>query len=210
MDLSLARIAPCVLAGLLGALGCTPADPELDAQSTPSGRWIPLFDGRGMRHWRVLQGSVSCRSGIMVLDGRKKDASILARGVKLKNGTVEIALWRKNPEANAGPYTVALRLPFRLSWHSIYFVCRPDNVEVCRATSACPCPPPERKATFEKTDRPEWWRFVMNGRTIDCYRSGQEVLSYADANPSSGTIGLTASRCQIEVLNIRYQPAGRR
>ena len=51
------------------------------------------------------------------------------------------------------------------------------------------------------------WRFVMNGRTIECYRRGGKLLSHIDPAPRGGTIGLTASRCRIEIRSIRYRPA---
>ena len=199
-----------LVAGVLGGAGCPPGrnnTPRNPPVQPDEAAWIVLFDGRGMSGWKVLQGSATCEGGPIILDGRKKDTTIVARGVNLKNGTVEVELVRKGPADGTGPYTVALRLPVRITWGSIYFVCRPDNVEACRATWRERFPPPEQKARFEKTEGPETWRFVMKDRTIECYRLGRKILSYIDRDPRGGTIGITASRCRIELLSVRYRPA---
>lgn len=202
----------CLLfAGLGGGAGCPPPasnDIREPAAERDEAGWTDLLpDGREMASWRVIQGSATYQDGALILDGRKTDASVLARGVMLRDGTVEVEVLRAPPDSNAGPYTVGLRLPAEPFWQSIYFVCRPDNVETCRATWRAPCPPPEKKATFDATRRPEVWRFVMKGRNIHCYRLGRKVLSRTDPDPRAGSIGITASRCRIEIRSVRCRPA---
>lgn len=186
-------------AGPSGAAG-PPADPE----------WTVLFDGQDAGRWRVLQGSVTVHRGAMVLDGREGDATILAPDVDLRNGTVEMEVRRADSARDAGPYTVALRLAQRLAWRSIYFVCRPETLQACRGSWRDPWPSPDHNVPVEKTDRTELWRFVLDEGLIHCYRFGKRVLSYADADPCAGAIAMTASRCRIEVLRIRYQSGGAR
>ena len=167
--------------------------------------WISLFDGRDMRSWKVLRGSAAGENGALVLDGRQKNATILAKGVGLKNGTVEVRALRRGPQPNAGPFTVALRLQLRVTWRSVYFVCRPESVETCRASWRKQMPSPEGRASIEPTDRAELWRFVMNEGAVQCFRDGREVISCADPAPSAGSVAITAARCRVEILSVRYR-----
>ena len=190
-------IALALAAGLVAGPDCS-----------DGGRWIDLLPpGAALAPWRVLQGSPAVENGVLVLDGRSSDVTIVARDVDIENGTVEMKILRPDPALNAGPCTAAVRLTASINWGAVYFVCRPDSLEVCRASWLHRFPPPERKVTFRSARRPEVWRFVMKDRTIECYRSGRKMLSYADAEPRAGTIGLTASRCRVELLGVRYRPA---
>ena len=186
--------------------GCAPARPVGNTTDAPRGEqpWVSVFDGTGMGGWRIVQGSVTCAQGVMVLDGRERDATVIARGVHLRDGVVEVTARREPAENNDGPYTVALRLPVRLNWRSIYFVCRPAYLEVCRGSALRPFPPVERTVHYEPAGKPEAWRFVMNAGSIECYRFGRKILSYEDPDPCGGSIAVTASRCRIEILAVRY------
>ena len=167
--------------------------------------WISLFDGGDMRSWQVLRGSAACENGALVLDGRRKEATILAKGVGLKNGTVEVRALRRGPQPNAGPFTVALRLLLRVNWRSVYFVCRPESVETCRASWRKQMPSPAGRASIEPTDRAELWRFVMDEGAVRCFRDGREVISCADPDPCAGSVAITAARCRVEILSVRYR-----
>ena len=189
------QVGGLLLAAVAGSAGCT------ESQTG----WTSLFDGRDMRRWKVVRGSVACENGAMVLDGREKDATILARGVSLKNGTLEVRALRRGPPPNAGPFTVALRLPFRINWQSVYFVCRPESVETCWASWRKQMPPPQDRAAIEATDRAELWRFVMDDGAVECFRDGRKVLSCTDPAPCAGSIAMTAAGCRVEILSVRYR-----
>ena len=175
--------------------------------TTAASPWVVLFDGDDMRRWRTVQGNAKCENGAMILDGRRGDTTVIARRLHLRNGTVEVELRRQPPDANDGPYTVGLRLPARITWRSVYFVCRRESLEACRASWLKRFPQPEKQVRLERAPGRKLWRFVMNEGVIHCYRDGEKVLTYDDADPRTGTIGLTASRCRIEVRSIRYRPA---
>jgi len=196
----------------LAQLCCAPA--RTDVAPTEfggeNGSWVDLSPQAGnLGRWRVLQqGKVTCEDGVMVLHGRGSDASVVADGVNLGDGVLEVKLLRGTGWADAGPCTVAVRLLAGVNWRALYLVCRPGSIEACKASSLCWFPPPEQRACFAAIQGPEVWRFALNGSEVRCYRCGKKVLSYVDCNPCGGTIGLTASRCQIKVLGIRYRPAG--
>ena len=167
--------------------------------------WISLYDGRDMRSWQVIRGSAACDNGALVLDGRRNDATILAKGVDLRNGTVEVRARRRGPAPNAGPFTVALRLPLRVNWQSVYFVCRPESVETCRASWRKQMPSPDGRASIELVHEPELWRFVMDERAVRCFRDGREVICCTDPDPRAGSVAMTAARCRVEILSVRYR-----
>lgn len=228
MRFSLWSMGVLVLAvAALGLPGCPPAEPDVGDRppasqpatvtsrpqvasaptTTAASAWIVLFDGDDMRRWRTLQGNARYANGAMILDGRRSDATVIARRLHLRNGTVEVELRRQPPDANDGPYTVGLRLPARIAWRSVYFVCRRESLEACRASWLNRFPRPEKRVRLERAPGRKLWRFVMNEGVIHCYRDGEKVLTYDDADPRTGTMGLTASRCRIEVRSIRYRPA---
>ncbi len=212
MNALVGKIRLAVILGfpVLAQLCCAPGGTELKSTESAgeNASWIDLSPGSGsVSRWRALQGKITCKDGVMTLHGRDRDASIVAEGVNLGNGTLEVKVSRGPDRADAGPCTVAVRLLVGINWRGLYFVCRPGSIEACRASSSCWFPPPEQRARFARIPGPELWRFTLNGAEVQCYRCGKNVLSYVDPNPCSGTIGLTASRCQIEVLGIRYRPA---
>ncbi len=199
------------LAGLCGGLlcaGCPPARtlPEAQEARQEDAAWIELLPpGRGLEGWHVLQGSARYENGAMVLDGRKADATVMAKGLALRNGIVEFEVFRREPLTNAGPCTLALRLPMRIAWASIYFVCRPASVEACRATWRDKWPAAQQRASFEAASGPETWRFVLEEGYIHCYRLGRKTLSFPDPQPSEGSIGITAAQCLVEIRSVRYR-----
>ena len=204
----LVSMAVAVLSLIL-VTGC-PGDNRrmTDAASVPPSAWVDLLPAGDVKHWTVLRGSADFSGGKIVLDGSAGDAIICAGGADMVNGAVEAEILREEGSANAGPYTFSLRLTPRLfNWRSIYFVCRPESVEACRASHALQNPAADAKADIERRPRRELWRFVMNGGAIDCYRDGLKVLSYIDPDPTSGVIALTASKCRLTVTAIRYRKA---
>ncbi|MBI5722926.1 MAG: hypothetical protein HZA50_03130 [Planctomycetes bacterium] len=202
--------------------GCGPASgygPAAQvAQTRPAGndaaaretRWTVLFDGTGTDCWRTLRGKAESSQGPMILDARSgPDVIVLATGLAMQDGEVEVELLRRPAERNDGPFTISLRLPARLlDWTGVYVVCRPGSVEVCKGSSGFQQPPPEMSARHDLTPLREIWRFVMSGGIIDCYRSGKKLLTYVDDRPRSGSICLTASKCRVEILAVRCRPAG--
>ncbi len=189
--------------------GRTPA--SRPAASQPG--WVSLFDGQDMDRWLVAQGSAKLADGVIGLRGAAKDATILARGVSLGDGEVEVSFRRRGSATGNEPFTIGLRLAMQLNWTSLYFVCRPGSVEVCRGSSVVNRPSPEDSCQLEPLaadagDGREVWRFVLKGQIVDCYRDGRKLLSYADTQPISGNIALTASRCNVDVLAVRYLATG--
>jgi len=206
----LAAGAPAVLLLLACAsLTCSPAAPLAPA-SVPGAEWVSLAPAAGMGLWRSVQGSASARDGrIVVHDGQPGRSTIVARGVNLRNGAVEVHVRRAAPGEPDAPYTVSLRAGGWLNWSSIYFICRPTWLEVCRGSATCPHPRTVRAAEYEHPNgRAEQWRFVLNEGFIECFRFGERVYVYRDARPKAGTIALTADHCALEVLGVRYRPAG--
>jgi hypothetical protein len=191
--------------------GCPPAGQNGAAgQSLVKPQWINLMDESRIKRWRVIKGTASFDDGVIVLNsGSSADASIMADGVDLKDGAVEIEMHRRHASRDDAPITVALRLVPRIDFSSVYIVCRPEQVEACRSAIFNSQPGAEFIAKIPKAERPpEVWRFVMTGGRIDCFRFGQKVLTYADPNPRHGTIALTASNCRVLVSAVRYMPSG--
>ncbi|HUU21051.1 MAG TPA: hypothetical protein VM389_00820 [Phycisphaerae bacterium] len=187
-------------------LGCTPGATTVPV--APKGGWVPLFDGKQMRQWAVLQGEATAEDGVIVInaDGRRI-STIAARTVHLRNGELELTVRRRAAAEPDAPYTIALRTTVLWRWSSIYFVCRPEYLDVCNGSCDDPFPREARRVPLAPADGAEVWRFVMDEGTIDCYRFGQKIVTYRDAGPCSGTIALTADRCALEVLDVRYLPA---
>lgn len=169
--------------------------------------WVTLFDGSGMQRWAVVQGKADCRDGALRMGAAGNDVTIVASGVDLRDGVLEVTLRRRDGQLLPGPVTIGLRLVMQLSWSSLYFVCRPDQVEVCRGSALVHFPAPEFIATFPPEPGVEVWRFEMQDDRIVGYRNGQRVIRYADAHPVAGSITLTASHCDVDVLSVRYKPA---
>jgi hypothetical protein len=193
---------------LLG--GAVAGCPGPVADEEPGGmdpRWVSLFDGTGTGRWAVLKGRAEASDGAMVLNPRGgKTTTALARGLSLKDGEVEVEVLRAEGAGNRGPYTICLRLAARLlDWSAIYFVCRPHQLEVCRGSSAGRFPSPEHVVPIPVPRRLETWRFVLRGGQIECYRFGRKLLTYSDARPRSGTVGITADGCQVAVRAVRYR-----
>ena len=169
--------------------------------------WVTLFDGSGMRRWAVVQGKADCRDGAMRMGAAGNDVTVVANGVDLRDGVLEVTLRRRDSQLLPGPVTIGLRLVMQLSWSSLYFVCRPDQVEVCRGSALVRFPTPEFIATFPPEPGAEVWRFEMQDDLIVGYRNGRKVIRYADTHPVAGSVTLTASHCDVDVLSVRYKPA---
>jgi len=194
-----------VIAGVFS--GCPgSAHPAAGVNQPVETPWISLFNGRDLNAWKVVQGTAQVREGSIVLDGRNGDVTILASSVDLQDGIVEVHALRR-PQPQEDPYTVSVRLTMKINWSAIYFVCRPQQLEVCRGSAWHRFPAPESIEPIERSGQAEVWRFVLKGGTIDCYRGGKKITSYQDASPQSGTIALTASKCQLEISQVRYKPA---
>lgn len=166
------------------------------------------MDGNSTKGWRVVAGKAQSRNGAIQLTplvGKK--ATMLAEGVQLKNGTVEVTIAHPAGCDDPGPYTVGLRSKWSLQWSSIYCVCRPDHLELCRGSSSDNQPAAQAVAHYARSSRPEQWRFVMTDGKIDCYRFGRKVLTYDDVGPNEGTIAITTDGCDLEILAARYLPA---
>ena len=176
------------------------------AASMPSD-WVTLFDGSGMQRWAVVQGKADCRDGAIRMAAGGNDVTLLANGVDLRDGVLEVTLRRRDSQLLTGPLTIGLRLVMQWNWSSLYFVCRPDQVEVCRGTSLVRFPAPEYIAQFLPEQGVEVWRFEMQDGRVVAFRNGQKVITYADSQPAAGSITLTASHCDVDVLAVRYKPA---
>lgn len=193
-----------------GLAGCADHGRGLPgAPADPPGRWTSLFNGRDLTGWRVAQGSAECRDGAIVLHGDRGDTTIVATVPEATDGEVEVSIRRPPAPEHAGPFTVGLRATRSLAWQAVYFVCRPERVEVCRGSYLRWFPAPEKTARYARADGTERWRFVLAGGRIRCHRNGREVLTYTDPDPRPGTIALTASGCRISVLSVRRAPAPR-
>lgn len=169
--------------------------------------WVALFDGSGMQRWAVVQGRADFRDGVIRMDAAGGDVTLLANGVDLRDGVLEAQLRRRDSQLLPGPFTIGLRLVMQWNWSSLYFVCRPEQVEVCRGTSLVHCPVPEYIEKLPPDQGLELWRFEMHDDLVVGYRNGQKVISYTDSQPAGGSITLTASHCDVDVLWVRYKPA---
>ena len=176
------------------------------AEPATAATWMSLFDGKSLGHWTVLQGAAWVQDAAILMQGQDSDVTLLANAVCLRNAQVEVRLRRRAPSSNAGPFTVGLRLMMQLDWSSLYFVIRPESLEVCRGSRKLMFPGPEQSRKLRMTEGVETWRFVMEEAAIDCYRDGVKVISYADTSPGAGAIALTASKCDIQVLAVRWKP----
>jgi hypothetical protein len=174
-----------------------------------AGEWTVLFDGRDDSKWKALRGTAELDDGRLVLDGRAKDAIVVAPELKLRDGELELEVLRTPGDGNAGPFTVSLRLPLGWNWQAVYFVWRPASLEVCRGMSILQKPRPEQRLQLKPRPRKQTWRFVLVGGRITVWRDGKRLLAYADEDPRKGTIALTASKCRMELLAARYRPIRR-
>jgi len=181
--------------------------PATRPATRPAGGWIDLYNGRDRVGWWCVQGSPGWGDGAMVLDGRSGDVTVLSTKLKLADGEVEVRIRRPTRPAEESPFTVALRLPLRLGWRSVCFVCRPKDVAAFVSTSRRSRPTPTQVARFAPAGGVETWRFQLAGTKVRCYRFGRKLLEFADPKPVAGTMALTASRCRVEVLSVRYRPA---
>ena len=169
--------------------------------------WVTLLDGTGLERWAVVRGKAACRDGVIRMDASGSDVTLLANGVDLRDGVLEVELRRRASQLLPGPVTVGLRLVMQWNWSSLYFVCRPEQVEVCRGSSQVQCPAPEYIEKLQPEQGVETWRFEMRDGQVLGFRDGQKVISYADTQPAGGSITLTASHCDVDVLSVRYRPS---
>jgi hypothetical protein len=208
-----ARLAlPILGMALLLPVGCAPTTPgpsgAVATQPAPQPAWVNLMDSTRVKQWKVIQGAASLDSNAILLNtGAGRDTTILAEGVDLQDGEVELEFRRLESPLHDMPVTIALRLPVRIDWTSVYIICRPEQVEACRGSALRRQPPAEHVQRMDKAQAsPEVWRFVMTGGLVECFRFGRKVLSYVDPRPRAGTIALTASNCGVTVSAIRYRP----
>lgn len=205
--------ALCVALGaVLCGCGAGSGDvaPEPSALPETPAPWVSLFDGEDMSDWWVVRGEAECEDGRMVLnpegDGR---TIVVARDLDLRDGVVEVDVARSAEPVPTGPYTISLRLAMSLRWRTIYFVCWPGWLDVSWASFLHKHPTEARRATYDAARRSELWRFEMAGRTIDCYRLGRKLMRFVDPAPAGGSMAITADRCRVEVLDVRYRVRSR-
>ena len=204
----LARINICLCLALLAG-GCKPqpVGPVAD-EPRPREQWVCLTDGNCMAGWRVLQGNARSDTGaIALLASSGQKSTILAEGTRMKNGVVEVVVRHREGWDALGPYTIALRVKRSLNWSSLYFVCRPESLEICRGSRFNPIPSPQIAAQFERSDGPERWRFILADTRVECFRFDRKVLSYTDAEPVEGVLAITSDGCDMDVLSVWYSSA---
>jgi hypothetical protein len=185
----------------------------LPASCGPAGRpaddgWVSLSGPDCRRRWTTVQGRAEFAGERIVLNPDVRGRStIVAPGVSLRNGAIDVAVRRLPGGVADAPYTFGLRTTCLWAWRSIYFVCRPDHVDVCRGHARDHFPARALCASYPPADGPERWRFVMREGVIDCYRFDEKVISYPDDDIRRGTLALTADSCALEIIELRYRPA---
>ncbi|MFW6062268.1 MAG: family 16 glycoside hydrolase, partial [Planctomycetota bacterium] len=168
--------------------------------------WRRLFTGRSMDGWWAVRGEAHLQDGAMLVnEDTDGNAIVVKRGLRVKNGLVEAVVTRL-AGAPVAPYTLSLRVAMQLNWSSIYCICYPERLKICRGGAGEQNPACDVAGRFERADRPEIWRFAMQGERIDAYRFGERVASYQDSDPTSGSVAITADGCRILVHDVRYRP----
>lgn len=164
-----------------------------------------------MGRWRVLQGQASRRPEALVVNPPAEGiATVASSGKDMQDGHLELRVRRPAGTPADAPYTVALRSTPTWNWTSVYFVFRRNSLEVCRAAAWDPFPKPLARKAFQPVaaGAVEALRFVLAGPRIDCYRGDRRLISYQDPQPRSGRVALTADRCRLDILEVRFAPAG--
>jgi hypothetical protein len=153
---------------------------------------MPLFDGKTLGKWQATRGTAHAGRGLIVIDGRAGPATVQLMGHGFKDGMIEIDVWAQKRVKFPGPYTVGLRGKSHID--AILIECGPERIVAGKDT-----------ASYTPTKWPEYWRFDMEGGTIDVHRFGEKILTYQDIDPKAGMVSLSADSCLLQIRGIRYR-----
>ena len=174
-------------------------DPPTGARSP----WTELFDGRSMTGWSVSRGLAQVRGGVIVLDGRAAPSTITHER-QLPDGLLEADVWRREGDGDGGHYAIGMRGLASPDSSQVQVRCWPSRTDVQRLSLGAAAT--LQATTVTATRWPEYWRFSLDGGSIQVHRFGEPVLTFTDPSPQPGTVALTADGCLVEIRGFRYRP----